>query len=390
MQKTGYMLVTICLAAITLNSCKKERSNIMPPNDSTGIIEPQKRTEIFITTADADTARHLNYLIILDKNGDTLKIKSESQKVSDFRKWEYEGKTRYSYFLQDPNFFMIPGSGYTAGYRVITDTSFNKIKRVKLVSHGAIDATQQPGLENHDFLLLSDNHYIAQAYYEIAPRNIPAALNPATGIKVLTPVVQEVLNGQVVWQWVGSDYPQLYENSIQFNDFSIAGKPNDYLHINSLYIDPKDGNLIISLRHCNQILKLDRKNSSIIWKLGGKNSDFNIPEGMQFLRQHFATYINQGKTLMLLDNGEANERSYSRVLEFDMDETSRTITAARAFDIPAPFIQFAGSVQKFGTRYFIGGGSEPFILEVDIDKKIKTFEMQLPDRTNSYRALKYE
>ena len=107
---------------------------------------------------------------------------------------------------------------------------------------------------------------------------------------------------------------------------------------------------------------------------------------MQFLRQHFATVINN-KTILLLDNGDSTERSYSRVLEFDLNETNKTITGSREFTIPGDFIRFAGSVQKFDNTYFIGGGSAQYAMEVNYRTKVKTFEIPIP--LGSYRALKY-
>ncbi|MBZ0099350.1 MAG: hypothetical protein K8F30_09710, partial [Taibaiella sp.] len=124
-----------------------------------------------------------------------------------------------------------------------------------------------------------------------------------------------------------------------------------------------------------------------VWQLGGINSDFEIPGGMQFLRQHNASLVNEGRTLMLLDNGDINERNYSRIVEFDLDETARKILAARSYNIPGDLIRFGGSVQKFGERYFVGGGSGGFIMEFNPKTGIKTFEKDLG--LGSYRAYKY-
>lgn len=371
---------------ITTPSCKKERANIYPAER----VEEMMSSEIFYTPIIGNNTRSV--LLIINGDGDTLKLKDTDTAVADFRKWVVNGKTFYSYFQQNTAFYAIPQVAYAAGNRIVTDTSFRELKRLQLVSHNGIDAASQPALENHDFLVLGENHFIMLAYYEKAVDNIPARLFPLAGIKVVTPVIQELLNDRVIWQWVGSDYPELYATSVENNEYGNTARAADYLHVNSMWIDEKDGNLLISCRNSNQLIKLNRNGEGIIWQLGGINSDFEIPDGMQFLRQHTASYINNGKTVMLLDNGLLNVRDHSRILEFDVDEQAKKITAARAFVVPGDFIRFAGSVQKFGDRYFIGSGVSPgytsYILEVNHRTGVKTFEKTLD--VGSYRAFKYQ
>ncbi len=378
--------IVIVVFFIPAISCKKEQANIYPAKHT----EEMMSSEILYTPVIGNNTRSV--LLIINYDGDTLKLIDKDTAVSDFRKWEVDGKTYYSYFLRNTGFYTIPQIPYAAGYRIITDTAFRELKRLKLVSHNGIDAATQPALENHDFLVLGANHFITLAYYEKTVDNIPTHLSPAADIKVVTPVIQELLNDRVVWQWVGSDYPELYATSVEGNNYSNTAITADYLHVNSMWVDEKDGNLLISCRNSNQLIKLNRHGPGIVWQLGGINSDFELPGGSQFLRQHNATYINDGKTILLLDNGLLEVRDYSRVLEFDIDEQNRIITATRTFIIPDNFIRFAGSVQKFGDRYFIGSGVSPgytpFILEVNHRTGVKTFEKQL--ELGSYRAFKYE
>ncbi|HEY9178273.1 MAG TPA: aryl-sulfate sulfotransferase [Flavipsychrobacter sp.] len=377
--------VVIIAFFITTPSCKKERANVTPIGGAEVV-----NSEIFYTPLIGNNTRSV--LLIINGYGDTLKLKDTDTAVADFRKWIVNGKTYYSYFQQNTAFYTIPQVAYAAGYRIVTDSSFRELKRLILLPHNGIDGSAQPALGNHDFLILGENHFITLAYYERAAHNIPSELNPAQGIKVVTPVIQEILNDRVVWQWVGSDYPELYATSVENNEYGNTAKAADYLHVNSMWVDPKDDNLLISCRNSNQLIKLNRRGEGIVWQLGGINSDFEIPDGMQFLRQHTASYINNGKTLMLLDNGLLNIRDHSRVLEFDLDEQAMQITAASAFVIPGDFIRFAGSVQKFGDRYFIGSGVSPgytpYILEVNYRTGVKTFEKHLEH--GSYRAFKYQ
>ena len=49
--------------------------------------------------------------------------------------------------------------------------------------------------------------------------------------------------------------------------------PYDYFHINSVNLDT-DGNLLISGRRTSTVYKVDRQTGNVIWRLGGKESDF--------------------------------------------------------------------------------------------------------------------
>lgn len=304
--------------------------------------------------------------------------------VTNFARWQYEGKTRFSYFLQDTNFYKL-SLPYYPGYQIITDTSLNEIKRVHLISHKNIDAERQPGIDNHDFILIADDHYITLAYYAIAPLNIPDNIPHPKDMSLLTPVIQETKKDKVVWQWVGTDYPELYTNSFMANDSTLSTLDSDYLHINAIFIDKEDDNLIVSCRKSNQLLKLNRKKSGIIWRLGGYNSDFLLPDTTQFLRQHHIT--KTGNTIMLVDNGSKVQRPYSRIMEFDIDEKNRKVIAVRPFVVPGIFLEFGGSVQKAGDTYFIGCGSAANIMHINYITNEILFEKKLPKGT--YRALKY-
>lgn len=78
----------------------------------------------------------------------------------------------------------------------------------------------------------------------------------------------------------------------------------DYFHINSIDKD-EDGNYLISARHACAIYKINGRTGDIIWQLGGKDSDFTIPEEAQFAFQHDARFRgNEGdlEIISLFDN----------------------------------------------------------------------------------------
>jgi hypothetical protein len=88
-----------------------------------------------------------------------------------------------------------------------------------------------------------------------------------------------------------------------------------------------------------------------------------------------------------VDNGLDSVRNYSRILEFQLDQSAKTITSFKAYTIPDQFIQFAGSVKKEGNNYFIGGGSGNYCLEINYLTNEKL--LRINQNYSSYRALKY-
>jgi len=327
-------------------------------------------------------------VMVLNQNGHVIKqIKTPGETIN-FQKWVINGKTRYTYEVQDPSDPLYTG-GTVPGYEIIADSNFNEIKRVQLYDNGNISTSVLKGLDGHDFILIDDNHYILETFYPETVTNIPDSLNPVkSGVKVIAPVIQEVINDVVVWQWDGTNYPEFYGSSVEGNTFTDSSTYQDYMHLNAMYIDPRDNNLLLSFRNLNQVVKINRTNGNIIWRLGGKNSDFPLNSDQVFLRQHNITLTDDNSTFLLFDDGEQTIRPSSRVLEFNLDEIAKQVLTFRSFDIPEPFCAYMGSVQKRGNTYFIGGGWANYVLEVNYLTGEKLLELKAPV-DKFYRAYKY-
>lgn len=383
-----YRLTALLGLLLTAAGCKKETIYM---NGTTSLSATGVSRQAQILYAPYTSGTHTGNLVITDTAGNVLWQQLGLPGLAfNFQKWEVNGTTRYTYLQEDPAGFQIPGYTSTVtGYQVVMDTGFNIIDKVYFIPNGNNNDAAQILIDGHDFVYLGDNHYIVMAYYYKHVTNIPAALSPSsTGVFVVAPVIEEIKNGVVVWSWDATDYDELYACAEEGNDYSNAGSVQDYLHINSMFIDPKDNNLICSFRNANLILKLNRKTGDIVWRLGGPNSDFKLSEDQQFLRQHHATLTDNGQTLLLLDNGFAATRAYSRILEFQLDEAGKTIKSFKYFNVPDKFIQYMGSVQKFDGSYFISGGFSNYILQANATNSAITFKLPLSQAT--YRAFKYE
>jgi arylsulfate sulfotransferase len=379
------------LILILFAACKKtDNTNTVKPGTDPVLTVTDKNnpTEGTILLAPFNTSNpNAGYLYILDKNGNIIKSRKTNSYAVNFQKWTINGTTRYTYTEFNPNGYHIKNVLYVSGDDVVLDENLDEIKRYNFLPDSGHAATQNLA-DSHDFIFLGDDHYIAMTYYEKNVTNIPAYLKPVPGVKVAAPVIQEVNNGQIVWEWDATDYPEFYTSSQEWNIFGDSVNTQDYIHMNSLFIDPKDNNLIISLRNLNQVIKVDRKSGNIIWRLGGINSDFNLTPEQGFLRQHHVTLTDSGKTLLIFDNGEIDQRPQTRIVEIQIDEANRKVLSFKATPVANNvFTQYMGSVQKRGNTYFIGGGTGNYVMEMEQNTGKILFQVKINQPT--YRAFKY-
>jgi hypothetical protein len=326
-------------------------------------------------------------LLVMDQSGKVLQELAVPTAALDFERWTINGQTRYTYLVESQNVFVPLGDVAGAGYAIIADSNLNTLQQVNFTPYAPGLFPSNQGLDLHDFILLSDNDYIYLTYQQVYPTNIPAYLNPAPNISVMSPVIEEVRNGSVIFHWEGSNDTSFYANSVFDNDFSDTTEPQDYIHMNSMFIDPTDSNLICSMRHQDQVIKINRTTGAIMWRLGGLNSDFALTSDQQFLFQHDATLTDSNQTLLLFDNGSSTTRPYSRICEFHLNFTNNTVTSFKYFNIPEPFTELTGSVQKFGDEYFIGGGTANYMLDINYNTGQKIIEFV--GNLASYRSFKY-
>ena len=148
--------------------------------------------------------------------------------------------------------------------------------------------------------------------------------------------------GNKVWEWSVFEV----ENPLDYPD--IMERRGDWLHANSLYQD-KEGDFLVSFRNINQIWKIDGKTKQVLWKLGGENDDFNLPDNLKFYGQH-AVHINDRGELMLLDNG-LND-SIPKVKSFMIDEEKMTAMPKINFAMPKAFYSASkGSAYLIDNKY---------------------------------------
>ena len=139
-------------------------------------------------------------------------------------------------------------------------------------------------------------------------------------------IVQEVdfESGEVIFEWRSLEHVDVDESYIKPPE-----DPEylyDYLHINSIHVEP-DGNLLVSARNIWTVFKIDRDTGEILWRLGGKESDFEMGPGTRTAFQHDARRQIDG-TITIFDNGahpKVHEQSRTIVVELDEEEMSAAL-----------------------------------------------------------------
>ncbi len=301
------------------------------------------------------------------------------------------GKVRYSVFRQFNN--LTPLS-YFFGEQIIMDENFKVIDRLQLMSHNGRPAYP---VETHSFVMMDDGHYIITGYYYTVDYQAPWKNK-----KIAVPVIQEIKNGQLIFEWCANDYPELFKTCME--GCNHQDDYQDYLHLNSVAVDPNDENLIVSFAASSQVIKINRINGKIMWKLGGLSDDFNLSDEQFFLRQHDAQMTKDG-WLVLFDNRFPNPKIkekltgknvlhnlyQSRLLAFKLDEENKKVIDFREFKL-GQSVYFMGSYQPLAEgRFLIGYGSNYDVAAKELDKdNTEYMSLSLNKPYTSYKAYKYE
>lgn len=289
------------------------------------------------------------YLLAVDRGGAPVYYRSFApEAASDFERHRLpSGELVYT---------ALSGTGYTAwtlGTTHVFDATFREIAQVQLLpnrGHGALPS------EAHDFVVLGDEHYLAMSYVQRTVDLHDLADGWSDAAPVMHGVVQEIDHGSVVFEWDSADVPSLYADSTDGNGFT-SNTVSDYLHLNSIAVDPRDSNFVFSLRHTNSIVKVDRKSGKILWTLGGREDQFGLTLGQYFFHQHHVRVQDDG-SLLVFDNG--NGAHQTRVVSLVLDEAKHhvldfQVVAEKPMDQPQSL--FMGSATRFGSsRELIGWG----------------------------------
>jgi hypothetical protein len=292
--------------------------------------------------------------MIMDNQGEVVWFKPlNTRGVTDFRVQHYRGRPVLTWWRGH-----VSNAGVGDGWYVIYDTSYRPVAEVR-PGNGLVG-------DVHEFLIAKNDTALFTVYHR-RPVDLSSVGGPKEG-SIWDGIVQEVdiATGRVLFEW--HSYPQVaVAESYAPPPKAKAGAksaPYDYFHVNSVDVEPS-GNLLVSARNTHTVYEIDHKTKKVVWRLGGKKSDFRMGPGTRFAWQHDARRHADG-TITLFDNGAAPPvEKFSRVLVLRADATTKKATLLRSYHHPKRLLApFEGNAQLLpNSDIFVGWGAQPYVSE---------------------------
>ncbi|EKG11104.1 Arylsulfotransferase [Macrophomina phaseolina MS6] len=241
---------------------------------------------------------------IYDGNGDLIwsgACMFNNMNAFDFKPADYGGKKYLSL-----NVGRGTPSVYGAG--IILSDTYEIVREIQMSGH--TDSFNQ-----HEFTVIDDGKavlYVTEQSHEVSAADIGLGENSTTWVRSTGFKEESLLWGYeetVNYEWDCIDYIPLNETTFPWIEAPDEGRGWDYMHMNSIDKFP-DGDYLISMRYSNSLFRISGDNKTIVWRLGGKASDFKMKDGFQFSRQHHGRIISTNTThtiVTLLDNAASSQ-----------------------------------------------------------------------------------
>jgi hypothetical protein len=221
---------------------------------------------------------------------------------------------------------------------------------------------------HHDFVPLPNGHLILLVNHYESFTNLPGY--PGTTAVLGDALVDLDENHNPVWVWDSFNHLDVNRHPMNFPDWT---------HANAVLYSPDDGNLLLSMRHQNWVIKIDYEDGQgtgdVIWHLGYQG-DFTLTNGQNpdwFYAQHYANILSPNSTgvfqLGVFDNGDdrvvdangdvcgtsGQPACSSRVPIFQVDEAGMTATLLWQDNLSPVYSFWGGSMQQLnGTNVVFG------------------------------------
>lgn len=330
---------------------------------------------LILTTANIATTQHGP--LVIDDDGSPVWFRplTSGTAAFDLRAQTYQGQPVLTWWEGAID----PTAGWGRGTYLIADTSYRIIGRVQAAA----------GLfgDLHDFTITDRDTALITVYHPTSADL--TAVGGTASAPLLDSGLQEIdiATGKVLLEWLGSSHLDLSESYEPLP--KTAGTPWDFLHANSISVDT-DGNLLLSARHTWAVYKIDRTTGEVMWRLGGKRSDFTIGEGAEFSWQHHV--VSRGTdTISVFDNGSGTVQTepQSRGMVVALDHKTNTARLRKAFAHPGGNGLSAasqGSMEVLSDGgAFVGWGQLPNLTEFAPDGSVR-FDAAFPTGGSTYRA----
>ncbi len=377
----GGVLAGTMLAACGSSGSTSTTTTTAPPGPTTATYRSRpdlKPPLIDVTRGSGSPAEGLVCLtpagpLMVDDAGNPVWIHPVPHAAANLRVQSWNGQQVLTWWQGEVASY---GVGLSGEY-VVADASYRPIMTVQ--------AKKGLPADLHEFII-SPTGVAYFTAYRTYTTDLSSVGGPGSG-KALDATIQgvDLSTGALVFDWSSSEHIPFSESQEAYS----SDAPFDPVHLNSIDFTP-DGKLLISARNTWALYKVDPGTGEIIWRLGGKKSDFTLAPGARFAWQHDARTHADGSITLFDDEGDPPEAKQSRGLVLDVDEVKRTATVQTQYLHPDGRL-LAGSQGSFqmlpNTDVLIGWGADPYYTELQADGTL-VLDGRLLSGT-SYRAFRF-
>ncbi|KAI9663785.1 MAG: hypothetical protein M1821_007275 [Bathelium mastoideum] len=291
------------------------------------------------------------------------------ENTHDVKLTEYEGEPAISYGQ------IIDVSSGSRGHGVIMGKNYQTIATV-YAGNG------RTSNDIHEFTVLPDRTALTTIFMPTQYDLSAYGVTNQSVAWIVQPIFQniDIKTGNVLFEWASLDHvsPSESYNTIDTptaGDGLSVSTAWDFFHMNSIEKDAA-GNYLISSRFLSALIYIDGKDGHIIWRMGGKKSDFTFQgfnnTNAPFAFQHHARIHSQNATqwtISLFDNANDGasvpeiDGSETLGLMFTVDLPTKVVTLQHNYSIGV-LSSSQGSMDVLPNGHvFMGFGSEPYIAE---------------------------
>lgn len=253
--------------------------------------------------------------------------------------------------------------------------------------------------DGHDFRMLPNGDFLVESYAQKPHVDLSALTGHGADETIVDCEVQEIdPSGALVWSWDASDHLDPGTTSLEPAYFTVDGQTVvDVFHCNAVDALP-DGDLLVSLRHANSVVLIDRTTGMLRWKLGGTTGNQDgapyiaVTGDAQgaFAMQHDARLRADGH-LSMFDNHGISDGTSARGVEYALDLGAHTATPVFQFNGIGESL-YEGSFRRYDDGHSVIGwgfvpGEHRVVTEVDA-AGAPVLEIEFDSGGPTYRAIK--
>lgn len=206
-------------------------------------------------------------------------------------------------------------------------------------------------------------------------------------------VVEVNPSGVEIWRWRSNEHVDVSENTYPLCFDVDPGTAEvwglDLLHINAVDVFP-DGDLLLTARHFDAVMRVDKTTGNVEWKLGGtppmQGVDLAVENDPRFgpVTPHDGRVLPNGN-VTIHDNRLRSGQPTSRAVEYSIQPTTATLV----WSYQATFLSGTlGSVRRLGDGSTVigwGTGTAPWFEQILADGT-QSLTISVPGGLNIYRA----